>query len=274
MKKTSYITSSEEAKAVATVRKDYFETFTPKVIEWGNISPESVIVDIPCGTGDLVRLMRERSLCEFAYLIDINPTMVDAAREAVPERASYTVADAGQISAVVAQQVDAVVCLNGLHIYIDEKDAFLNGCYKILKPGGRLIFDVSTMGLNHDSRRYLDRHDALMREKASLLGSEAILPPYADQQMIDSYAEMAKTAGFDLVDMHYIEKVIDIAKFNDSTVNIPGRLRSRFPQLDDAARVKLFTETSDQAQQETGLSTVKHTRVFYVLEKPYANNRG
>jgi SAM-dependent methyltransferase len=268
VKKTSYITSSKEAEAVNDVRKDYFETFMPDIIKWGKVTDTSTIVDVPCGTGGMVKLLRDKGLCKFAYLVDINAAIIDAARKAVPRDAEYIVADAAQIESVVPKGVDTIICLNGFHIYIDEKEAFLEGCMQLLSSGGRLIFDVSTLGLNDDSRQYVDRHAALMRERATKLGSETTLPIDADQQLLDRYAEMAKSHNLRLMDMHYVEAMVPIARYNLATTKIPGRLRPRFPQLaDDETRVKLFLDASEQAQRETQVAQVKHSRVFYVLEK-------
>jgi SAM-dependent methyltransferase len=268
MPKTSYVESSKEAEAVNDQRKGYVEMFAPNIEKWGNLTAESILVDVPCGTGGMVKMLRDKGLCKLVYLVDINPAMVDSARKAVPGDAEYILADAAQIGSVVPAGVDAITCLNGLDIYIEEKDAFLKGCYDILNTGGRLIFDVTALGLNDSTIRYVDRHAELMREGAAKLGSEAHLPTNPDQQRLDGYTEMAKSHGFQLVDMHYVEDMVPLERYNRATEKIPGRLRSRFPQLDDQARIKLFLDASEQAQRETQTSQVKHSRVFYVLEKP------
>jgi len=265
---TEYVQSSQEAAAVADVRRGYVENYADKLIEWAEITPESIHADLPCGTGDMVRRFREKGGIGLAYLADINPSMLEAAERAVPERAEYVQTDGADVGLAIPKGIDSITCLNGFHIYIEGKDRFLAGCFDILKPGGRLVFDVSTMGLNHDSRRFLDRHDELMREGAARLGSEAHLPPYADQATLDGYSDMAVRHGFTVVAKHSFEVINDIAKFENDTTKIPGRLRSRFPELDDEARLQLFMDASKQAQAETGLTNVKHSRVFYVLEKP------
>jgi len=273
VKKTTYTTSLNEAAGVNDARKGYVDAFADNLIGWGGITAESTHLDVPCGTGNMVERMREKGKIGMAYLSDINPAMLDAAQQAVPDRARYVLADAADIGTVMPEQVDSITSLNGFHIYIDEKDAFLGGCHDILKPGGRLIFDVSTMGLDNDSRRLLERHDALMRDGAARLGSEAHLPVHADQPLLDSYADMAQSHGLTLVGKHVTEKFIDYAKFEESTVKIPGRLRPRFPQLDDEQRMELFLNASRQAQAETGVTSVLHSRAFFVLEKALRRSR-
>jgi ubiquinone/menaquinone biosynthesis C-methylase UbiE len=265
---TEYVQSSEEAAAVADVRQGYVATYADKLVEWAEITPVSTHVDLPCGAGDMLQRIREKGGIGLAYLADINSSMLEAAERAVPERAMYVQTDGAHVGSAIPKGVDSISCLNGFHIYIEGKDQFLAGCFDILKPGGRLVLDVSTMGLNHDSRRFLDRHDELMREGAVRLGTEAHLPPYADQTTLDAYSDMAARHGFTLVAKHFFEVINDIAKFESDTTKIPGRLRSRFPELEDKARLQFFMDASKQAQEETGLAKVKHSRVFYVLEKP------
>jgi ubiquinone/menaquinone biosynthesis C-methylase UbiE len=271
MSKEQYIQSNDEAKGVNESRSYYVTAFADKIAKWAQITPDSVVVDVPCGTGNMAQAIHEKGLGAKYYMVDINASMIDAAKEAMPgNQHVFIESDAARIASVIDEDsTDAVMCLNGLHIYIDDKEAFINGCFKILHTQGRLVVDVSTMGLGHPSRQYLDRHDELMREMAAAQGSTTDFPIYPDEATFENYASLITKAGFKLVDTVYEEEIIPIAKFNHSMELIPGRLRPRIPDLpDDASRLKIFLDASKQAQEELGMDSVKHTRVFFVAEKP------
>ena len=267
MKQLEYITSLNEAAAVTAVRQSYVNEHADQLIDWIDMTADSVHLDLPCGAGGMMQRIREKGYMGFTYLADINPAMLEAASLAVPERAAYILTDAVEVASAIPEKVDSITTLNGFHIYIDEKQAFLNGCAEVLRPGGKMIFDVSTMSLNHPSKALLDRHDELMREGAADLGSTANLPSYAQQGDLEQYAEMASQAGLTVIGRHVVEKMIPIKNFEDATIQIPGRLRSRFPGLSDQQRAGLFLETSARAQIETGHTGVPHTRLFYTLRK-------
>jgi len=100
---------------------------------------------------------------------------------------------------------------------------------------------------------------------AGSLGSEVNLPRRADQSVIDGYVSMCRSHGFTLLGRHLITRERPISIENEKTLKIPGRMRPRFPQLDDATIRRLFLEASAQAQSDTGVTTLVKSRVFFIL---------
>lgn len=262
-----YVESEEEVLRVSKVRSAYIKTYMPKIAEWASLNSDSSIIDVPCGTGDMSKALFENNFAKYIYLIDINSNMTDAAMLKLKSVSKSIVGDASDIEHLIDLKVDAVICLNGFHNYIDRKEDFISGCKKVLRSQGRLIFDVSTLGLNHHSYDYVKTQDNIIRELVKKRGQDTNLPVWANQDIIEAYKQMLIDSGFNIIALHQFDSMKTINIYNDETAKIPGRLRSRLPGLNDKERISIFLEASKQAQALTNISDLLHTRVFYVAEK-------
>ena len=104
-------------------------------------APAARIVEVGCGTGRWLQLLRENGVAvigadaSFGMLSHAHPPIVQAVAELLPWTSSA---------------IDRVFCVNAFH-HFSEKTTFLAEARRVLRPGGRLM----TIGL--DPHRGVDR---------------------------------------------------------------------------------------------------------------------
>lgn len=266
--KSSYVKDNEEVKDVSAVRKGYFKEFASLLAERAELKADSVFVDVPCGTGEMTRALADSGFGEKYYLIDINDKMIAAAHRNAPRGSIFMTGDAADIAGLVREKVDAVFCLNGFHIYVDRKQDFLKGCNKILKPGGVLIFDVSTKGIgDKKTKEFLSVELREFNELARKAGIACNRPTWPDEELIDSYRQMVVKEGFSVEKTISVDTWMPIKKPIEETLKIPGRLRAWLPGISDAQRAKIYKMANDIAKKQTGIETIKHNRIFFIAVK-------
>jgi len=269
--RTSYVENEKEVAKVSEIRKEYFEEYASLLVKWGRLNENSVFVDVPCGTGEMTRTIIQGGFGKKFYLIDINSEMVKVAQEnisAISQNGVFKIGDAGDVSKLVPGKVDAIFCLNGFHIYIDRKQEFLKGCYKILKPGGILIFDVSTKGI-HDklSKNFLSTERKELQQLAKKVGAGFKFPDWPDENLLEQYRTLSVKNGFTVNETISIDKWMSIDEAINSTLKIPGRLRPWLPGISDEQRMAIYKQANRIAIKKTGIKMIKHNRVFFIAKK-------
>ena len=143
-----------------------------------------VVVDVGCGWGGSLRKLNERFKPERLVGFDIAPKMVEAAtREAARVRtagggtAEVVKADSAALPLSDAS-VDLLFCHQTFHHLVDQ-DAAIAEFFRVLKPGGTLLFAEST-------RRYI--HSWIIR----LLFRH----PMEVQKTAQEYLALVRAAGF------------------------------------------------------------------------------
>ncbi|TXH37947.1 MAG: class I SAM-dependent methyltransferase [Rhodospirillaceae bacterium] len=141
-----------------------------------------VIVDVGCGLGRSFKLLQERFRPERMIGVDIDGKMLQAAAAQIA-RENFTV-DLRQSTSsrlmMPAQSADMVFCHQTFHHLVDQ-EAALREFYRVLKPGGLLLFAESTRKYIHSWLiRYLFRH------------------PMDVQRTAPEYLQMIRDAGFDI----------------------------------------------------------------------------
>ncbi|MFL6698327.1 MAG: class I SAM-dependent methyltransferase [Vitreoscilla sp.] len=143
-----------------------------------------VVVDVGCGWGGSLRKLNERFKPERLIGFDIAPKMVEAAtREAAQVRtagggtAEVVTADSAALPLPDAS-VDLLFCHQTFHHLVDQ-DAAIAEFFRVLKPGGTLLFAEST-------RRYI--HSWIIR----LLFRH----PMEVQKTAPEYLALVRAAGF------------------------------------------------------------------------------
>ncbi len=275
IERSSYVENQKEVAKVSEVRKEYFKEYASLLVKWGHLNEDSVFVDVPCGTGEMTRTIIQSGFGRKPYLVDINSEMIKAAEEnisTISQNGVFKVGDAGDIGKLIPEKVDAIFCLNGFHIYIERKQEFLKGCYKILKPGGVLIFDVSTKGI-HDkiSKEFLTINEKELKRLVKKIGAIYRFPKWPDEDLLDTYRELTIKSRFAVNETISIDKWISIDEATNTTLNIPGRLRPWLPGISDKQRIQIYKQASQTAQKKTGIKFIKHSRVFFVAEKRTRN---
>ncbi len=101
------------------------------------LSEGQVLVDVGCGTGSLLRLLRAQQGGTRCVGVDVSDEMLSVAREQTDDAGiAYHSADAGALP-ILDGTADVVVFLNTLH-HLPEPGAALAEARRILKPGGTL----------------------------------------------------------------------------------------------------------------------------------------
>jgi tocopherol O-methyltransferase len=112
-----------------------------ELLQWGNVQQASRILDVGCGIGGSSLELVQRFPAEVVG-ITLSPVQANRARERavaanLSDRATFQVADAMTMP-FADQSFDLVWSLeSGEHM--PDKQAFLQECYRVLKPGGKLL---------------------------------------------------------------------------------------------------------------------------------------
>ena len=262
-----YVANARETKVVSKVRKKYIHDYCRFLVRRGNIGKSSIVVDIPCGTGDMAKAIATKTKFREFILIDINRNMINAAKKKLPRQASFIVGDARDIAKLVSKKVDTVLCLNGFHQYIERKKQFLRGCSKILKPEGILIFDISTRGL-HDAytKEFFKKFEKALDDFVELkYGKLSSLPKWADQTLMKQYQDMITRSGLKLIGKNEFITWLTVKDVLDGLQTIPGRSRPWLRGLNYKKRKEAFAHAINATIKKMGNRSIEHNRIFYVI---------
>jgi SAM-dependent methyltransferase len=143
-----------------------------------------VVVDVGCGGGGSLRKLAERFGPGRLIGVDIAPRMVEAAtREAAQVRtaggeAAAVIRASGAALPLPDASVDLLFCHQTFHHLVDQDKAIAE-FFRVLRPGGRLLFAESTKRYIHSwIIRLLFRH------------------PMAVQKTAPEYLALVRAAGF------------------------------------------------------------------------------
>lgn len=263
-----YVTNQAEADTVSDFRGGYVEKYHKLIVDSCQIDTESTVVDIPCGSGDMARAIEVKADPHQLILMDINEEMVAAAKKKLSGDNIFIVSPGGNIGEVVKSTVDSIYCLNGFHQYIEEKEDFVNGCYKILKESGRLLFDVSTRGLSDDyTQHFFAKQEEYLHRFAKEHDTSVNLPGWPDKALLEKYTALTEEAGFSLVEVKQFQDWSDPESVYESATKIAGRSRPWLPGLEFKKRKEAFRTGIDSIVEDIGDNPIEHNRLFFVLEK-------
>ncbi len=124
--------------------RDY-EKSTDEIIRQLDLGPDSVVIDMGCGTGAFT--LNASRKCRIVYAVDISATMLNYCREKAGERNLFNIffCKAGMLTYEHSgEPADAIVCIAVLHHLPGFwKQIALNRCFSMLKPEGKLfLFDI------------------------------------------------------------------------------------------------------------------------------------
>jgi ubiquinone/menaquinone biosynthesis C-methylase UbiE len=142
-----------------------------------------VIIDIGCGWGSSFKFLSEHFSPNLILANDINPQMIHASKKNAAKqmiKVEFFHDNCCQLSPE-DQSVDIVFCHQTFH-HLVEQEKSIQEFYRILKPGGLLLFGESTRAYIYSwIIRLLFRH------------------PMEVQKSAPEYIAMIKNAGFDIL---------------------------------------------------------------------------
>ena len=147
-----------------------------------DLDGDEVVLDAGCGSGRVTALLADRVPRGRVYGVDVAPSMVEHAREALGERATVYCQDLVELE--LPEPVD-VVFSNATFHWIHDHDALFAAIHRTLKPGGRLLAQCGGFG-------NIDRFRKLADQVA---GEELFAPYFTDWQRPWNYATDTDTAG-------------------------------------------------------------------------------
>ncbi|WP_348639416.1 class I SAM-dependent methyltransferase [Salibacterium salarium] len=112
----------------------FVSNYGNEVLEWLDPSIEEKILDLGCGTGDIVKELHDAGVKKIKG-IDASKNMIMQAREKYPAL-SFDVKDATTMT--FEEEFDAVFSNAVLH-WVKEPDKALDSMYRSLKSGGRFV---------------------------------------------------------------------------------------------------------------------------------------
>ena len=115
--------------------------------------PAERVLDVACGTGQLLELMAERTAQSELVGIDRVPAMLEVAKQRLGHRATFLEGEARQLPFDNAH-FQLVTSTNALH-YFPDSDGALREIRRVISPGGNLI--ITDWCRNYVSMKLLNR---------------------------------------------------------------------------------------------------------------------
>lgn len=113
----------------------FYQKETSCIVDW--FPPNGKILDIPCGTGKLGRLLKDRGDAEI-YGIDISPLMLEVAQKTE----AYHKLETGDFANLsYLDNYFDVIYVSRFFMLFNDINPFLNEVKRVLKPSGLFIFD-------------------------------------------------------------------------------------------------------------------------------------
>jgi trans-aconitate 2-methyltransferase len=143
---------------------------------------DEVVLDAGCGSGRVTALLADLVPRGRVYAVDVAPSMVAHAREALGDRAVVFCQDLVELD--LPETVD-VIFSNATFHWIRDHDALFAALHRTLKPGGRLVAQCGGRG-NIDAFRTL---------ADTIAGEEPFHEYFVDWKRPWNYATDADTAA-------------------------------------------------------------------------------
>jgi trans-aconitate 2-methyltransferase len=158
-----------------------------------DLAGDEVVLDAGCGSGRVTALIADLVPQGRVYGVDVAPSMVEHARQALGDRATLSCQDLVELQ--LPEPVDAVFSNATFH-WIPDHDALFGALARVLKPGGRLVAQCGGNG-NIDAFRRLAEEVAAERPFAPYFADWTKPWNYAGAEQT---AERLTRAGFDEVE--------------------------------------------------------------------------
>jgi SAM-dependent methyltransferase len=160
---TSYFAEPEFAEAFSASREATAAFTASRIIELAGIAPGQRVVDLCCGPGLVSKRLGEAvGPTGEVTGVDASAAMVDLARKNVPAaNARFIEGNAYDLSSLITSPVDCVVATSAWQNFLLDKERIVAAVRAVLKPGGRLAFDIR------------------LRDSPEASGEEGTRPPFS-----------------------------------------------------------------------------------------------
>ena len=111
------------------------------LIELAELRLGEHVLDVACGTGVVTRLAAERVGDSVVAGVDVNPGMLEVARDAARDTAIEWHEASAEALPLGDATFDVVLCQMGLQFFPDRQGA-LREMQRVLRPGGRVVINV------------------------------------------------------------------------------------------------------------------------------------
>jgi trans-aconitate 2-methyltransferase len=145
------------------------------------LAGDEVVLDAGCGSGKITVELSRRVPRGTVYAVDVAPSMVRHAQEALGHRATVLCQDLTELA--LPEPVD-VVFSNATFHWIPDHDALFAALHRNMKPGGRLLAQCGGFGNIDEFRR-------IAEEVAT---EQPFAPHFADWRKPWNYATAEDTA--------------------------------------------------------------------------------
>jgi SAM-dependent methyltransferase len=184
-----------------------------EIIQQTNPNQKSIILDIGCGTGNHVSLLKEKGYNVMG--IDKSEHMIKKAKQKYSD-CNFKIADVLRNNIFYSNTFTHILCLNLTLYYMEDKDLFFKNCLAWLKPGGYLVVDL----VNRE----------LFYPNISSSKNAFLLNKSEEKKERISYSKM-KTDDFTYTSHFNLDRNTDIAKFREKFEFKDGRIKKQDHKL-------------------------------------------
>ncbi len=219
----------------------FYSALNERLVDMAEVGPGQRIVDLACGTGAVTAMIAERLRgARDSVIIGIDQSAIslkqamENLKDARDAAVQFVQSRVEQISDTVKESVDTVFFLNAIH-YVSDKDAVVSEISKLLKPGGKFVFNTSFYqgGQPPETtlfyRKWMFKTVRILRSKHGLRPSRADKVESRRHLSADQYRELVEAHGLIVVKQKIdpvpvpLEGWLDISSFEDFiTGAIPG----------------------------------------------------
>lgn len=138
-----------------------FEPYALDIVSRVQDKKYPAILEIACGTGRVTGHLANSVQCDTITATDLNPDMISVAKEIISDsKIKWMAADALELP-FPDHSFELVVCQFGI-MFFPDKPKGIKEMYRVLKPGGKLIFntwdEVENNPATHAGRKIIESY--------------------------------------------------------------------------------------------------------------------
>ena len=260
---------------------DFYSNVNKELIDYLDINSDLNIVDLGCGSGGISKIITDKlsdinSVNSSIVAVDSSEISLNEAkanlRSVSDTMITFVQSRYEEFSSKIKDKVDLVVLCNAIH-YLDDKELVIKDVMKILKPGGRFVFNSSffdgahpehTLGFYRKwmfkAMRILTKEHKTRPVKADKIESRVQLNP-------NQYKDVLENCGMEIINTKIrevnvpLDGWLDISGFKDFIEGVmPG------VNLDIAS--KSLQQAVKDTFEEMKLTFVQRNWMEIVAAKP------